>query len=256
MNRRANSKRTSKAAVPHTSRADREVLLALTAELYQTLAAALERIGISRRDRRDAQQRRRTRNTQQRKSEVVLQEVTGIADLLARWKNVDKYSDPNGNPKPLAIRGPGVSFERLAKQAMPGTPLRRAIELVCRTGQVIKGKSENLVFVGSPVVKMPNNRETVLAGLVRTVRAVSSTVSYNSRLRPEERGTGRFERFAWDQLSDKQFAAFLKAVRPDLEDLVERQNARLVRENSKPSKGKKALSGLFISVFRDDEESE
>jgi hypothetical protein len=190
-----------------------------------------------------------------RSSTRLLAQFRGLADLIATWHGEVPWLDAGGNPKVLKIHGRGVTFEKLGRQFLPGTPLAEVVEFACRTANVGTLPGNRIALYGDIMVNMSRNPEAVLAQTIAHLTQIFGTGIYNVA-RPDIANTrGRLERIVTLKLAPKDFDKFQGAARPQVHDLCDRVE-RLLRSCAKSSrKTRQQLkpAGMGIYLYYDDE---
>src|SRR5580658_3123781 len=99
-------------------------------ELYAIVRRALSGLGVSVARQKQAVRRAFRPGKTPCASGRVRRNAHELGDLLLFWRNDPSCLGPDGGAQTLPIRGPGVSFESLARRFLPGVSLDQALQLL------------------------------------------------------------------------------------------------------------------------------
>jgi hypothetical protein len=223
----------------------------LIKELHHIVLDTAAELGVSAKDRRRAMQLALKDSKRRRPSAATMRSNHGVAVILNRWRNDNRYRRPDGTPRVLPIEGKGVTLERLARRFVPQIALADVVAMICENAEVTRLKGNKIALMGSPVMMSQKTPEVTLAALILRIRFLTETIIHNATI-PAHSSTGRFERIVTGELSDKEFQQFSQSIRQQLQDVCDR-----VDQSVRPptSLGKRpALNGcgLGLYVFKDD----
>jgi len=123
-------------------------------------------------------------------------EPNPLAQVLHRWYTDTAYLDRDGNPRKLRFRGGRASFTTLV-EACPGDIPVGAIRVeLVRTGAVVVDSRGGMRPTRRHIVGDALD-ERVISGLVRSLRALASTIAFNCG---PNQNAGRIERFVQSDL--------------------------------------------------------
>jgi len=231
---------------------DRELIRALTQEMWHVVIDAAAALGLSRTDQSEALLRALTEKGRARPSHSLMQKTRALGDLLNMWRRDKRYIGSDGSPRVLSIRGKGATLESLARKFVPAMPLSEVVETICSHGEVTRYKGEKVALIGSPVIIHAKTPEVTLASLISGFRHLAETLIHNAAIPAEIKGTGRFERQVTGTVSDKAFREYFQMIRPQLQDLCDRVDEGLNRRNEPSIMRKGKSCGVWLFVFRDD----
>jgi hypothetical protein len=181
----------------------------------------------------------------------VLAEAIQLGEVLSKWGEDSAYLDASGRPAVLNINGNKPSFAALADEYFPTRRIADIISLGCRA-RVIEKVGPGKVAQLNNIVLFTGNSFLQLAHSVRTIRWFFATANFNRQVNPAH-VVGWPDREAHVEISEKDFAEFVKIVRPQVSGLVEMSNRWLCRRNAlhRNSRIKRRLAGLQVFVFRE-----
>jgi len=230
---------------------DSRLILNLIKEMHHIVLDTAAQLGVSPKDRRRAIQLALKDPKRLRPSAVTMRSHHGMAVILNRWRNDQRYRQPDGTPRVLPIEGKGVTLETLARRFVPQMALSDVVAMICENAEVTRLKDNKIALLGSPVMMAQKTPEVTLASLILRIRHLTETIIHNATI-PAHSSAGRFERVVTGELSDKEFQEFSQSVRQQLQDLCD-QVDQSVRPPA-PLRKRRAMNscGLGLYVFKDD----
>ena len=231
---------------------DRAVRLAMVTEFLHSACEAFDQAGVPLEDQRAAFKRASGgKKLKSRFAESALQRSYAVAELLAHWKHDRRFIDALGAPKVLPISGKGATLQTLALKFVPDMPLNEVVIAITRHGEAVRLLGDKVALLGTDLLVPPKTAELTLAAVTTSCRRLINSILLNAKL-PEKHktGAGHLTRFVIGNLTPRQHAKWLKAVRPDLQRAIQTVETGLRTAGSKPGKGK--TSGVAIYVFRDE----
>jgi len=119
-------------------------------------------------------------------------QLNPLGDVLHRWYTDPAYRAGDGRPKRLAYKGGKVSFSTLVQACAGDLPVGAIRVELIRTGAIVVDAE------GRMLPKRRHNvpdalDDAVISGIVYGLRALASTIAFNSNAPP---GHARIERFA------------------------------------------------------------
>ena len=79
-------------------------------------------------------------------------------------------------------RGPGATFESLARRFLPNMPLEEVVALACENSEVVTRPGDKIALLGSILVKLGESREKYLAHAIRQIDQLLQTLLHNRRV--------------------------------------------------------------------------
>jgi hypothetical protein len=176
-----------------------------------------------------------------------------LGDLIAAWHSDTAYLDPGGNPRVLAMDGPGITFATLARRFLPGMSLPDAINFACRAAEVGTLPGGKVALLGSTLVKISKNAESALAQYIYHVACLSRTSLDNYHAGRVGRSEGRIERIIRRTISIDEFEFFQKQIRPQIQDICEKVDGMLQPLEKRATRlgNNKCAVGMGIYLYAD-----
>lgn len=244
------AKRRSRNAALLRAPRDSEVISQLAREFYQIVFDTVSQFGLSPQNQRRAFNRAASCREKSSPSLVVIRKFAQLGEILRTWHSERDYRDSEGNLRGLPVSGTGRTFEKLARKFLPNVPVEEVVESLCATGEVVKGKTGQLVMVGSPIFIYPKQPDVSLAALVTQVRLLAGTSLHNGIIRPGVKGTGRFQRLTYGYMSARDFKSYARSVRPSLQEVCNHVEKLIVGKDGRTNR-RGRMCGVGIYVFRD-----
>jgi hypothetical protein len=151
----------------------------------------------------------------------------------------------------LSVRDRGrSSLGKLADEFFPGWPVADVVTFGCK-GNVLERVGADKVVLLNNCVLFPGNSPLILAFAVRTVRRVLRAADFNRRVTSAIQGLP--DRAGWVEVSEDDFRAFVRFIRPQISGLLEISHRWLTRRAALPKnrRKKKRLAGVQMFVFRE-----
>ena len=183
----------------------------------------------------------------------LLNEAQRLAEIINKWGEDPAYLDESGLPAILKVRG-NPSFAELAKEFFPRRDVSEVIGLGCRANVLERVGPQKVARLNN-IVLFTGNSALQLAHSVRTVRCFLNTADFNKRVSADA-VVGRPDRAAHVEVTEKDFAEFVRVIRPQISGLVEMSNRwlceRNLRKTSAANRGNtKRVAGIQVFVFRE-----
>jgi hypothetical protein len=218
----------------------------LVLELYGRVRDALMGLGISVAEQKHAQERLSSLQTLPCVSGPLLRDWGLLGAILLEWSREPEYLDHAGKPRVLAIRGPKASFESLARQFLPHTPLEEVVEMACETAEVVIRPGARIALLGGVMVSHVKSPERALAFVVTQIDQLLQTTVHNFAKNQKGPGRGRMQRIVYGVIAPGRFDDFMQELRPQIYDLLMRVEA--VAENHRPKSARGLQSAIAVSV--------
>jgi hypothetical protein len=164
---------------------DNKILEGLATELYGVVRVALEEFGVGVRAQSRAFSDSRKAARMPTTSGVVLRDLIRLGELTLAWKTESQFTDEEGLPRVLDLRGPRGSFEALVRRFFPKQSVPYVLELARQHADVAATRSGRVALVGSSVVNtnVANSKARALAQLVRQVDQILLTSTFKEGLK-------------------------------------------------------------------------
>jgi hypothetical protein len=181
----------------------------------------------------------------------VLAEALQLGEVISRWGEDSAYLDASGRPAVLSVSGRKPSFATLANEYFPKRSVTDIVSLGCRA-RVIEKVGIGKVAQLNNIVLFTGNSFLQLAHSVRTIRWFLATANFNRHVNPEH-VVGWPDREAHVEISEKDFAEFVRIVRPQISGLIEMSNRWLCRHSARNRNPrlKRRVAGIQVFAFRD-----
>ena len=140
------------------------------------------------------------------------------ARIIAAWRREPEFQLTNGEPAPLSISGPWVTFSDIVRRYSGDVPVRAVLDELLRIGAVKQLKNGKIVLLKKAYI--PDTGETEKINILGTdVGHLVSTIGHN--LNPDE-PQARFQRkVSYDNLPDEALPAFRKLSSTRAQKLLE-----------------------------------
>ena len=226
----------------------------LSLEAYNVITDAVRAMGASPKEQGDALKLALAGKRGLRPSQTVLKNESAITLIVETWRRDPLYTQSDGAPRVLAVRGKGATLESLVKRFAPQLPLDAAVDMLCTQCEVRSIKGEKIALVGNPVHLMKKTPATSLAWMIGQVRRLAGTCVFNVAIPTHQRGTGRFERRVSGALTPAQYALWSQQVREQLQETSDRVEKGLGPQDPKRFTGNEKICGIGLFIFVDDDE--
>jgi hypothetical protein len=140
------------------------------------------------------------------------------ARVIAAWRREKKFLDAEGNPAPLPMTGPDVSFGELVKRFSGDVPVRATLDELIRVGAVERLEDGRVSLLTRIYVAESSNADK-LHILGTDVAHLISTICHN--LRPDSSGPFFQRKVAYDNLPDEVLPMFRKHSAKKAQTLLE-----------------------------------
>jgi hypothetical protein len=238
---------------PPKSNSPSKVREDLAVELYTLARLGLHRFGLTRAEQRRALERSWHLRAAPHVSGPLLRDALSLSALLLEWSRSPQYVDAKGTPRVLAIRGPGDTFETLARQFLPNLPLNNVIDMACATTEVYKLPKDRIALVGDSMVNLARSNERSLAHAVRQTDQLLETSIHNAKLKPHQLAQGRMQRLVIGVISRAEWQDLMQELRPQIGDLLARVESFVERRRPRNRKELKAATAVSVSVYVSEE---
>jgi hypothetical protein len=225
----------------------------LAVELYALIRLALNRFGLSASQQRRALARSRGLKAVPHTSGPLLRDSRSLSALLLEWSRSPQYVDAKGNPRVLLIKGPGESFESLARQYLPKMPLADVVNLACATTEVSKRPGGKIALIGGIMVNLSRSDVRPLAHAVRQIDHLLETTLHNAGLAPNQLAQGRMQRLVIGVIPRSQYVNFMRELRPQIADLLSRVDSSMEHRRPRNAKALKAATAVSVGVYVSEE---
>lgn len=232
-----------------TRASSRRAKVDLAVELYAHARLALRDFGLTDSELRWAINRAARLAEAPRVSGPWMRDIHGLGRMLLEWSRDEEYVGPDGKPKVLAIKGPGATFETLAKRALPGSPLDPIVALACETAEVRKRPGGRIALLGSILVKVLKSPESHLAHVIRQIDQFLSTSLHNRRMHRQGRAGGRMERLSTGVIVASEFKPLMRELRPQIYDLLLTVDSSLQAREPKTRRALKRATAVSVGVY-------
>lgn len=232
-----------------TRASSRRAKVDLAVELYAHARLALRDFGLTDSELRWAINRAARLAEAPRVSGPLMRDIHGLGRMLLEWSRDEEYVGPDGKPKVLAIKGPGATFETLAKRALPGSPLDPIVALACETAEVRKRPGGKIALLGSILVKVLKSPESHLAHVIRQIDQFLSTSLHNRRMHRQGRAGGRMERLSTGVIVASEFKPLMRELRPQIYDLLLTVDSSLQAREPKTRRALKRATAVSVGVY-------
>jgi hypothetical protein len=231
---------------PHLKSAIRQDL---AVEFYSRVSLALGEFGLSAVERRSAFDRSQGLAKAPPVSGPLLRDFRGLCSLLLEWSREAAYLAPDGKPRVLALKGPGATFESLARRFVPSKPLNEVVAMACATAEVTTRPGGKIALLGSIMVNVANSTEHSLAHAIRQIDQLLKTILHNNRVRRPELGNGHLERMVTGVIESSQFSNFVRELRPQISDLLQRVDSSVQLRQPKSHRSLRDATAVSVGIY-------
>lgn len=179
------------------------------------------------------------------------------SDVLHFWQHDEDYVSESGQPLVLAFEGRKPSFSSLVYEYGNGVGAGSIRDSLLEVGSIAETEQGLLRFV-KPYFIPAASEERLLVSLRQNIRALLSTVAYNSDI--PRKGPGRIERFVYtDGLTETQIHGLRSSIRDNVKKYTEEVDEEfskleeLNRQIGRKPAGKTVAVGVYF--FEEDEYS-
>lgn len=174
------------------------------------------------------------------------------AEVLEMWHTDPRFQDSNGNPRPLAIAGPGTdTFSNLVRLVTSDTPPRAMERELVRAGALMLTVGKRLLPTSRAFVPQ-SATEKLLEGLQYGLSRLIETIAYNAD--PENQKESRFQRIVHIRdvsepdvrILRESLAAILASFARQIDDYLVTFNKQRA---TKKSRGPKYHLGIGLYYF-------
>jgi hypothetical protein len=225
----------------------------LAVELYVLARLGLHRFGLTPAEQRRALKRSLRLKAAPRVSGPLLRDALSLSALLLEWSRSPQFVDVKGNPRVLAIRGPGDTFETLGRQFLPNLSLNNVIHMACATTEVSKLPKGRIALVGGSMVNVARSNARSLAHTVRQIDQLLETSLHNAHLKPHQLAQGRMQRLVIGVISRAECKELMRELRPQIADLLARVESFVERRRPRNRKALKAATAVSVNVYVSEE---
>jgi len=218
-------------------------------ELYTLVRLALGELGVTRAQQRRALERSGHLRSAPKVSGRIVSTRLGVGAILLEWSRKAPYLDSEGRPRVLTLKGPGATFESLARRFFPKISLEEVVALVCENSEVVTRPGNRIALLGSILAKLGDTREMYLAHAIRQIDRLLQTLLHNWHARHKSTDSGCMERVVSGAISRANFEAFMDELRPQIYDLLQRVDSSIERNQPKSARGLRAASAVSVSVY-------
>lgn len=177
-----------------------------------------------------------------------LRDSADLGHVMTMWFSDPAYLDARGNPRPLPLRGSGLSIEALARRIDPTLEVGAVLQFLKRGGSVKRAGTRYV----------PRDRVTILRGresmttFLRGLFGLLKTLEHNSR--QGRRARGWLELFARNpRFPVSAVEGFEKRVRRVADRLLLQLDADMHRRECAAAKGERTVR-LGVGVYRFEED--
>ena len=221
----------------------------LAVELYSLVRLALAQFGVTIAQQERAIARSRHRSSAPKVSGPLLKDMRGLGAILLEWSREPPYLDSEGKPRVLAIAGPGVTFEGLARRFLPDMPLTQVVSMACETAEVATRPGAKIALLGSILVKLVKSKEKYLAHAIRQTDQLLQTILHNRTIEQKRFTNGRMERMVSGVISRAQFKAFMRELRPQIYDLLLGVDSSVQRYQPKSARALRGATAVSVGMY-------
>ena len=178
-------------------------------------------------------------------------------DVLHFWQQDPDYLSEDGAPLDIPFEGDGPSFSKLVRRYGGDVTAGAMRSELKRVGALVELEDGRLSLV-KPYFVPSGTEERLLLSLQQNVRALISTVAYNSDT--PRKGPGRIERFVYsDCLTSDQIDSLRSSIRLSVEAYTKQVDESLAAMELANSRSNAQLAGRTVAVgvyfFEEDEYS-
>jgi hypothetical protein len=226
----AGARRAAKRPAARSLAHSRQIQQDMAQELFMIVRRALSRYGVSAGLQKQALRRALRPGTVPNASGRVHRSMKEMGELLSFWRYDAGHVGPDGAPRTLPIRGPGISFESLVRRFLPGVPVSTALKLFLGRSEVTPRLGGRIALTGSSTVRAKSRRES-LAMAIRHVDYVLRAVQEGFGKRGDFDSGKGFDRILTAVIPKDMYEQAVRRLRPEIHDLLERTDATLLRDS-------------------------
>jgi hypothetical protein len=176
-----------------------------------------------------------------------------LSELATEWTENRAYVDTSGHPRVLRIRGKAPSFAALVKKYFGARSVTEIVQLARET-HVIEYAGEGKVAQINACVMLTGNPVLLLSRAILCVRWLLSVAERNG-LHARSSADSLPERMACRFIPESKIKEYVALMRPQILSVADSANRYLskhtVRRQPRRRRGRMALVGLHVYVFRD-----
>ena len=221
----------------------------LTIEAYTLFRIALNRFGISTAKQQRALKRSWNLRAAPRISGPLLRDAQSLSALLLEWSQEPKYLDAKGNPRVLLVKGPGDTFEALARQFLPRMALADVVDMACATAGVSTRPGGKIALLGDIMVNINKTNTPPLAYAIRQIDQLLETNLHNAYLPPQQREKGRMQRVVTGVIPRAHYKRLMRDLRPQVADQLARADSLIEQYQPRTARELKAAIAVSIAVY-------
>ena len=181
---------------------------------------------------------------------LAVPDIEAAAHVLTLWFSEPEFVDPSGNPRPLPLKGAGVSLERLIKRVAPNVQPEAVLGHLLQ--QNILRRVRNGYLPRERFVCFEGSEAAYKFRSLRVLLSMLRTVEYNSS--PERSGRGWFEVSALNpRFPVREREAFDQRLRRAAMRLLVQLDADMHRRERARGPGEPTLP-LGVGIYRWEEE--
>jgi len=239
----------AQSARPSPRRTTAEIREDLSVELFSLVRLALAQFGVTAAQQERAIERSRGRRKAPYVSGPLLRDTRGLCALLLVWSREAQYVDPDGRPRVLAIKGPGATFESLARRFLPKKALKDVVAMACATAEVATRPGGTIALLGSIMVNVAKSTEHLLAHAIRQIDQLLETILHNAIVNRQGLSNGHMERMVLGVISAKEFDGFMSELRPQIYDLLQRVDSSVEQRQPKSIRSIRGATAVSVGVY-------
>ena len=221
----------------------------LTIEAYTLFRIALNRFGISTAKQQRALKRSWNLRAAPRISGPLLRDAQSLSALLLEWSQEPKYLDAKGNPRVLLVKGPGDTFEALARQFLPHMALADVVDMACATAGVSTRPGGKIALLGDIMVNINKTNTPPLAYAIRQIDQLLETNLHNAYLPPQQREKGRMQRVVTGVIPRAHYKRLMRDLRPQVADQLARADSLIEQYQPRTARELKAAIAVSVGVY-------
>jgi hypothetical protein len=149
----------------------------------------------------------------------------------------------------LAIKGPGATFESLARRFLPKKALKDVVAMACATAEVATRPGGTIALLGSIMVNVAKSTEHLLAHPIRQIDQLLETILHNAIVNRQGLSNGHMERMVLGVISAKEFDGFMSELRPQIYDLLQRVDSSVEQRQPKSIRSIRGATAVSVGVY-------
>jgi hypothetical protein len=233
-------------------RKDRRLLEELATESFAELKLALSEFSLSRAELARAMARALKMTKVPPVSGRVTSEYKALGKILIEWSRGAAYADDAGKPRVLMVKGPGATFESLARRALPNRSVNEVVERIRRVAEVSMRPQGKIALLGSVLVNIMQSDESHLAHMNRQLEHFFSTSRFNRRMAKRGAPERRMERLATHVIASDQVESFMEEVKPRIYNMLMGVENAMDRRNPKGKRAKGTVVGVGVYMSAEE----